>query len=77
METSMLNLSSLSGSAWAVLGLPLWKTQPGRPRAENRRVISGILQMLKTGEGQKDKPSEYGPGETIGNRYDRRARRGI
>ena len=53
------------------------KNQPGKPRVDDRRVISGILHILKTGGRWRDVPPEYGPAKTIYNRYTRWARRGI
>ena len=67
----------LSDEAWAVLEPHLPKNQPGRPRVDDRRVISGILHILKTGGRWRDVPPEYGPAKTIYNRYARWARRGV
>ncbi|MBN9435366.1 MAG: IS5 family transposase [Bosea sp.] len=53
------------------------KNQPGARRVDDRRVISGILHILKTGGRWRDVPSEYGPAKTIYNRYARWARRGV
>ena len=61
----------LSDEAWAVLEPHLPKNQPGRPRVDDRRVISGILHILKTGGRWRDVPPEYGPAKTIYNRYAR------
>ena len=46
----MSDLFWLSDEAWAALEphLPPRK-QPGKPRVDDRRVISGILNVLKTG----------------------------
>jgi transposase len=46
-------------------------------RAEDRRVISGIVHVLKSGCRWCDCPPEYGPHMTIYNRFVRWARRGI
>src|SRR3712207_9039013 len=48
-----------------------------KPRVDDRRVISGILHILKTGGRWRDVPPEYGPAKTIYNRYARWARRGV
>ena len=37
------------GSAWARIEPHLPHGRPGRPRVDDRRVISGILHVLKTG----------------------------
>ena len=49
----------------------------GVERAEDRRVISGILHVLKSGCRWCDCPPEYGPPTAIYNRFVRCARRGI
>lgn len=38
----------LPDEAWAALEPPLPENQPGARRADDRRVISGILHILKT-----------------------------
>jgi len=48
-----------------------------RGRADDRRVISGIVHVLKSGCRWCDCPPEYGPATTIYNRFVRWARRGI
>jgi transposase len=77
MEEAMRDLFWLSEEAWAALEPHLPKNQPGKPRVDDRRVISGILHILKTGGRWRDVPPEYGPAKTIYNRYTRWARRGV
>lgn len=73
----MCDLFWLSDEAWAALEPHLPKNQPGARRVDDRRVISGILHILKTGGRWRDVPPTYGPAKTIYNRYTRWARRGI
>lgn len=73
----MSDLFWLSDQAWAVLEPHLPKNQPGKPRVDDRRVISGILHILKTGGRWRDVPLQYGPAKTIYNCYRRWAGRGI
>jgi len=73
----MRDLFWLSDKAWAALEPHLPHNQPGKPRVDDRRVISGILHILKTGGRWRDVPPEYGPAKTIYNRYTRWARRGV
>src|SRR5215213_10537459 len=73
----MRDLFWLSDHAWAALEPHLPHNQPGKPRVDDRRVISGILHILKTGGRWRDVPPEYGPAKTIYNRYTRWARRGV
>jgi transposase len=49
----------------------------GVERADGRRVISGIVHVLKSGCRWCDCPQAYGPTTTIYNRFVRWARRGI
>ena len=49
----------------------------GKPRVDDRRVISGIVHVLKSGSRWVDAPDVYGPRKTLYNRYVRWAARGI
>jgi transposase len=49
----------------------------GVPRVDDRRVISGIVHVLKTGGRWVDAPAIYGPKKTLYNRYVRWAAKGI
>jgi transposase len=49
----------------------------GKERVDDRRVISGILHVLKSGCRWCDCPEAYGPPTTIYNRFVRWARRGV
>jgi hypothetical protein len=48
----------------------------GVERVDDRRVISGIVHILKIGCRWRDCPPEYGPPTTIYNRFVRWARHG-
>ena len=67
----------LSDAAWAAIEPHLPKNQPGARQVDDRRVISGIVHMLKCGGRWADWPSEYGPSTTIYNRWNRWSRRGV
>ena len=67
----------LSDAAWAAIDAHLPHGRPGKPRVDDRRVISGILHVLKTGCRWRDVPAAYGPPTTIYNRFNRWSRRGI
>ena len=49
----------------------------GKPRVDDRRVISGIIHVLKSGGRWVDAPSLYGPHKTLYNRFVRWAAKGI
>jgi transposase len=61
----------LSDDAWTAIEPHLPRNQPGARRVDDRRVISGILHVLKTGCRWKDCPVDYGPPTTIYNRFNR------
>jgi transposase len=49
----------------------------GKPRVDDRRVISGIVHVLKSGARWIDAPAVYGPRKTLYNRYVRWAAQGV
>ena len=49
----------------------------GKARVDDRRVISGIVHVLKSGGRWVDAPSEYGPKKTLYNRFVRWAEKGV
>jgi len=71
------NLFWLDDDQWRQIEPHLPTDVRGKDRADDRRVISGILHVLKSGCRWKDCPPEYGPRTTIYNRFARWARRGI
>jgi transposase len=71
------NLFWLNDQQWQQIEPHLPTDVRGRERADDRRVISGILHVLKSGCRWKDCPLEYGPYTTIYNRFTRWARRGV
>ena len=71
------NLYWLSEEQWQAIEPHLPSDVRGKERADDRRVISGILHVLKSGCRWKDCPAEYGPPTTVYNRFVRWAERGI
>ena len=49
----------------------------GKPRVDDRRVISGIVHVLKSGGRWSDAPPVYGPRKTLYNRFVRCAAKGV
>ena len=49
----------------------------GVPRVDDRRVISGIVHVLKSGGRWVDAPDVYGPRKTLYNRFVRWAAKGV
>jgi transposase len=71
------NLFWLNDEQWGRIEPHLPTDVRGVEREDDRRVISGIIHVLKTGCRWCDCPAEYGPYTTIYNRFARWARRGI
>ena len=49
----------------------------GVPRVDDRRVISGIIHVLKNGLMWRDAPAVYGPPKTLYNRFIRWSKAGV
>ena len=57
---------------------PLLPNKPrGVPRVDDRRVISGIIHVLRNGLMWRDAPERYGPAKTLYNRFIRWSRAGV
>jgi transposase len=67
----------LNDRQWSAIELLLPRNQPGARRVDDRRVISGIVQVLKVGCRWEDCPAVYGPSTTVYNRFNRWSRRGL
>lgn len=48
---------------------PFFPLSHGVPRVDDRRVISGIIYVIKHGLQWKDAPKAYGPHKTLYNRF--------
>jgi transposase len=71
------NLFWLSNKQWQQIEPHLPKDVRGKKRVDDRRVISGIVHVIKSGSRWCDCPPEYGPPTTIYNRFVRWAERGV
>ena len=49
----------------------------GVPRVDDRRVISGIVHVIRNGLRWRDAPPEYGPHKTLYNRFVRWSEAGV
>jgi len=56
---------------------PFFPRSHGVPRVDDRRVISGIVYVLKHGLQWRDAPSGYGPHKTLYNRFRRWTEMGV
>jgi transposase len=67
----------LTGEQFERLAPLLPRDTRGVARVDDRRVISGIIHVLKSGCRWKDAPSCYGPRKTLYNRFVRWAAKGV
>jgi transposase len=56
---------------------PYFPRSHGRPRVDDRRVISGIIHVIRNGLRWRDAPEIYGPHKTLYNRFVRWSRMGV
>jgi transposase len=57
---------------------PLLPNKPrGVPRVDDRRVISGIIHVIRSGLMWRDAPDIYGPHKTLYNRFVRWSQAGV
>ena len=56
---------------------PYFPLSHGVPRVDDRRVISGIIFVIRNGCRWRDAPGDYGPHKTIYNRFVRWSRLGV
>jgi transposase len=56
---------------------PYFPLSHGVPRVDDRKVISGIVFVIRNGLRWRDAPAAYGPHKTIYNRFVRWSRLGV
>ena len=56
---------------------PFFPRSHGRPRVDDRRVLSGIIFTNRNGLRWRDAPREYGPAKTLYNRWKRWSDKGV
>jgi putative transposase len=56
---------------------PFFPLSHGVPRVDDRRVVSGIIFVIRNGLRWRDAPTGYGPHKTIYNRFIRWSRLGV
>jgi transposase len=67
----------LTDTEWSKIEPLMPRGRRGAHRVDDRRVISGIVHMLRSGARWRDCPSDYGPYTTVYNRFNRWSRQGI
>jgi transposase len=71
------NLFWFTDEQWAKIKPHLLTNQPGPERKDDRRILSGIMHVQRSGCRWKDCSSGYGPRKTVYNRFARCSERGI
>ena len=71
-EQSVLAVGRADGAAGALL-----PKSHGKPRVDDRRVLSGIIFINRNGLRWCDAPKEYGPPKTLYNRWKRWSDKGV
>jgi len=64
----MSDLFLLSDSQFARMR-PYFPLSHGVPRSDDRKVLSGIIFVIRNGLRWRDAPAEYGPHKTLYNRF--------
>ena len=72
----MSNLFWLTDEQMARLR-PFFPKSHGKPRVDDRRVLSGIIFVNRNGLRWQDAPREYGPAKTLYNRWKRWSDMGV
>ena len=72
----MIRLFLLSERQMARIS-PYFPLSHGVPRVDDRRVVSGIVYVIRNGLQWKDAPRGYGPHKTLYNRFIRWSRLGV
>jgi len=75
-ETCLGDLFLLSERQMARIS-PSFPLTPSVPRVDGRRVVSGIVYMIRNGLQWKYAPKRYGPHKTLYDRLIRRSRLGV
>lgn len=76
-----MNRGDLTDEQWKRLAaldvLPPQKPHTGRTAEDHRKIINGIVWVLRTGAPWRDVPLRYGPSGTISSRFYRWRQQGI
>jgi transposase len=69
----------LSDRPWRRLAplLPPQRPRSGRPNGDRRRILDGILWVLRAGAPWRDPPERYGPVGTVSSRFHRWREAGV
>ena len=71
------NLFWFNDEQWTKVVPHLPINQPGPKRHDDKRILSGIMHVLKVGCRWQDCPKDYGPHKTVYNRFSRWSEKGV
>lgn len=79
MYPARMSRGDLSNDQWERLKplLPPQKPRTGRPAADHRRILNGMLWIHRTGAPWRDLPERYGPWQTVASRFYRWTEAGV
>jgi len=74
-----MHRGDLTNAQWQRLEplLPSQKPKTGRPAVDHRRILNGMLWVLRTGAPWRDVPERYGPWRTVASRFYRWRKAGV
>ena len=74
-----MNERDMTDEQWERLRplLPPQRPATGRPAHDHRRIVNGIVFILRTGAPWRDLPERYGPWQTVASRFYRWRRAGV
>ena len=74
-----MNERDMTDEQWERLRplLPPQRPATGRPAHDHRRILNGIVFILRTGAPWRDLPERYGPWQTVASRFYRWRRAGV
>ncbi|MER7878444.1 IS5 family transposase [Streptomyces solisilvae] len=73
----MIRRHELTDHEWELLAPLIPRAVTGRPRAEDRKIINGMVYKIRTGISWRDLPTRYGPWKTVYTRFRRYALDGM
>ncbi len=78
-ENRAVNMSDLFWLSDALMARleRFFPTSHGKPRVDDRRVLSGIIFINRNGLRWRDAPAAYGPHKTLYNRWKRLSDKGV
>jgi transposase len=71
--------SDLTNEEWERIAplLPPQKPKVGRPASDHRRIVNGILWVVRTGASWRRLPARYGSWRTVASRFYRWRKQGL